>query len=136
MNTPPSVRLVIAAFALLVVSVSSARAEEDKAAPNEPAKKPVHNPHGWPVLKKGMPAEELRRAIGDPDSVKPLETKEGAGEVWTYRRVARSSTKPISLGGGQDRLERTTIYQVSSLLIFDGKFVAATQKLEEDRRFD
>ena len=138
--------------------VSAADHEIAAATPATPStEKSAKNPHGWPVLKKGMPADEVIRSIGKPESIKPMQTPEGKAEVWIYRRVANSVSRQAAvttesvpafngIGVGNDssgsvtipsyRMEHITVYQVSSLLMFDGKLVTATQKVEQESHFE
>jgi hypothetical protein len=37
-------------------------------------------------LKKGMTGAELRQALGEPETIAPVEAPEGKAEVWTYHR--------------------------------------------------
>ena len=143
-------------FAVFALSAGSLAAADDAGVLPAPTSKPVKTPAGWPVLKKGMPAADVLRLIGKPDSVQPMETKEGKAEVWVYRRLAKtvrqqSATGTASIpaftgmGVGNDatgmtnmltyKMEEISIYQVSSLLMFDGKLAAASQKVERESRF-
>jgi hypothetical protein len=152
-----SISLFSLGFAALVLSAGSLAAADEAGVPPVPAQKPVKNPEGWPVLKKGMPAADVLRLIGKPDLVQPMDTKEGKAEVWIYRRLAKtvhqqSATGVASIpaftgmGLGNDatgtastltyRMEEISIYQVSSLLMFDGKMAAASQKVERESRFE
>lgn len=148
--------MVIAGF-LLVGGATVTFAADDtgqKAAPQEP---PAKTSKGWPILKPGMTAKEVIRAIGKPERIKPRESKEGKAEVWTYRRelgrwtdqrVVAEMGLPafISTGPGNGgmgtvyepvyRTEHVTEIQVSSILMFDDKLVTATQQTELERRID
>lgn len=129
---------------------------QEPAAPPEKAKA-LKNPEGWPVLKKGATAEEVLKLVGKPDQIRPMDTKEGKAEVWVYRRLARHverqsavTTQNVTMftgsGTGNDayaatavpvfRTEHINVYQVSSLLMFEGQLVTATQKVETERKFD
>lgn len=109
-------------------------------------------PEGWPVLKAGATAEEILKLVGKPDQVRPMATQAGKAEVWVYRRLAKHVTRQTAMGTEQQqtygidgtstisvptmKMERIEVYQVSSLLMFDGKLVTATQKAETERRFE
>ena len=41
------------------------------------------------VITKGMSADELKAALGDPDDISPFKDNEGA-EVWTYRKIDKT----------------------------------------------
>lgn len=146
--------LVVTA-SLLLGSSSVVLAGENSADKPASSKRAVRVPKGWPTLKKGMSADEVTRLIGKPESVKPLKTNEGAAEVWTYRReISRWTDERPMVQGEQEafitpgaggmgtiyvpeyRMEHITDTQVSSLLMFEGQLVTATQKVERERRLD
>jgi len=152
------VALILSSSALLAGSVSAFADTKpaDNAAGLSPDRK-AKNPEGWPVLKAGTPAEEIRRLVGRPDVIRPMEAKDGKAEVWVYRRLAKhiarqsaTTTENVSAytgmgdSGGANinvavpsfRMEHVMVYQVSSLLMFDGKLVTGTQKVETERHFE
>lgn len=109
-----------------------------------------------PVVHLGMTAAEITKLIGRPDKVESIDTPVGKGENWLFRRLAKEWTQEtaasmrmepafVGLGISNDGirdvarpafdLERVSIYQVSSLLLVDGRLVAAKQWSEKERRF-
>lgn len=124
----------------------------DEAKQDRKAEKPAK-----PVIHKGMTAAEILRLIGKPEQVKPIVVGDVKGESWIYRRVAKRTmnqtaatmeTVPTFGGLGiqgdgivdiqvpSQRLENITIYQMTALLIFDGKLVATKQWFEQERHFE
>jgi len=125
---------------------------EQSATPGKKAKR---------ALEKGMPAEEVIRLIGKPAEIKPMETTEGKAETWIYRRELGHQTRQVvtgmrqvptyvgpGMGDGADaqsgmsmrgepiyQMETTTTYQVTSLLMFDGKLELARQTSERTRNY-
>ncbi len=122
---------------------TSATAQAEKEKPKTPP--------GWPVLKTGASAEEVIKLVGKPDVVKPMATKEGKAEIWIYRRLAKEFTRQTAAATedlktfGTDgmttisvpsqKMEYISVYQVSSLLMFNGQLVTAAQKAETERHF-
>lgn len=109
-----------------------------------------------PVLDKGMTAEQVRRAIGAPLAIKPMEAPAGSkAETWIYRRqigttmrqaAVTMKTQPMYIGPGfqntvEDRpvmdyqLEQITTYQVTALLMVDDHLVLARQWKETQRSY-
>jgi outer membrane protein assembly factor BamE (lipoprotein component of BamABCDE complex) len=102
-----------------------------------------------PVLKVGSTADEIVQLVGKPLDVTPKPSPEGKAEVWTYRRIVDQTTGQVASGMNnvqaynpipgttgsapdlQFKLVHYTIYQVTSLLVFDGKLVTAKQWLEK-----
>jgi len=37
-------------------------------------------------LKEGMPADAVRKLLGQPDAIRPMKTDEGKAEVWIFTR--------------------------------------------------
>lgn len=106
-----------------------------------------------PVLKVGSTADEIMQLVGKPLEVTPKPSPEGKAEVWTYRRVVSEQTEQVagrvtnpqaaSLPGVmgstpeiQYRLVHYTIYQVTSLLLFNGKLITAKQSFEKVASYD
>jgi hypothetical protein len=42
----------------------------------------------------------------------------------------------VNVGVPSQRIERITVYQMTALLMFDGKLVASKQWLEQERHFE
>lgn len=106
-----------------------------------------------PTLEAGMTAEEVQRAIGKPIEIKPIVTPEGKAETWIYRRQIGKNTTldsiPTSFSSGalpdsllgtsgpvEYRTKTTLVYQVTSLLMFQGKLVKAKQSVSQVMSFD
>jgi hypothetical protein len=103
-----------------------------------------------PVLKQGMTSDEVLATFGKPADVRPMQSPAGKAEVWTYRRVYRRDTGQVATGvtevpafvwiGGPlgstpeltYSIRTVTIYQVTSLLMFNGQVVSAKQWFERD----
>lgn len=105
-----------------------------------------------PVLKVGATAEEIVRLVGKPLEVAPMQTPEGKAETWTYRRLVDEESSEVaepsraapviepahgivSAGVQMSETEFHTVYvktyQVTSLLMFNGKLAASKQRLEK-----
>lgn len=118
-------------------------------APAKAAKRSLHH---------GMTAEEVIAMIGKPNKVAPMKDGDGKAEIWTYRRQTGTKTmqvpsrelnegyssRPSAATDGHalayiDRpsmsyaLETTTTYQVTSLLLYEGKLVTAKQWSEQEK---
>lgn len=101
-----------------------------------------------PVIKQGMTSEVVLATVGKPAEVRPMQSPEGQAEVWTYRRVFRRDTSQIATGVEEipafvgtngppgwtkqvtHSIRTVTIYQVTSLLMFNGQVLTAKQWLE------
>jgi len=149
MRTRTWLQYLISGFALagaasLALGPLRATAEEAKATK--------------PPLEKGMTAETIVALVGKPLEVRPIDSPSGKAEVWTYRRLAKRQVTQSAVtqsmvptytginmfntsGNGfvpqlEFHLEHIDIYQVTALLLFDGKLVSARQWLEQSRRFE
>jgi len=149
-------------FVLLAAALAwPAAAQTAPVAPasNSPTPAPasVATP-GKPALNKGMTGEEIIALIGKPAEVKPMTVGDGKAEVWTYRRLVHTDVRqvathmeavPIEAGVSREgkmyetsmqqpvyRQERIQVYQVTALLMFDGKLVRAKQWQEKTSTFD
>jgi len=142
----------LAAAVALVLATGTNAAEStgqpETVAPAQPADASA-SPSAKPMLEKGMTAEQVERIAGKPAEIKPLASSDGKAETWTYRRVIDRQTRQVAAttefvstfkgaNFGQDEtqvpvyhLEHTTIYQVTALLMFDGKLVLAKQWREK-----
>jgi hypothetical protein len=110
-----------------------------------------------PVLAKGMAAELIIQLIGKPIEVIPLTVEGGKAEKWIYRRVVDKRTTQTAatthdipslvgysingpvIGTAVEldyHLLHVTIYQVTSLLVFDGHLVLAKQWMEKSQSID
>ena len=111
-----------------------------------------------PALAKGMTAEEVIKAVGKPVEIKPIESKDGKAETWIYRRKAGFAFINVPAGTrevpvftgvgttGNDRVQnqteiiytqkRVTVYQVTSLLMFNDRLVLAKQSKEQSEVYD
>jgi len=148
--------LVAAGTALSIITFATAahakkpQQQTDAPAASTPARQP---------LEKGMSAETVRQLVGVPAEVEPFKAPEGVAEKWIYRRVLTQRTRLISVGEGTvschyespdwsdmpfarrvgvpiRRIQTTTVYQVTALLMHENKLVIAKQWNEESVRFD
>ncbi len=108
------------------------------------------------MLDKGMSAETIIQLIGRPLEIAPLVHDEVVAEKWTYRRLvdertvqeaATDYTIPAFIGfsaSGPEigtatqlgfHLKHVKTYQVTSLLMVDGKLVLAKQWREENQTY-
>ncbi len=147
-----------APFPVLFFACVALAARGESAAPaGKHAEEPEHAAAAKPGLHPGMTADEIIKLIGKPQDVKTIATPAGKGEAWTYRRIAKQWTErapvttemvPTFAGSGLGgdgirdmavpayRTERITVYQVTSLLLVDGKMVTARQWPEKDQEFE
>ena len=111
-----------------------------------------------PAIEKGMSADEIRKLLGKPKSVKRIEKDDLKAESWTYRRKIRTVTtqavvgdesQPAFVGLGMGdanglgtvsvpvyRLKHTTYYQMTALLMVEGELVTARQWVEEEVSYE
>jgi hypothetical protein len=155
MNT--KLRLLIAACATLSTLTFAAAADTEQSAPrmNQPVtSKPARHP-----LEKDMDAETVRQIAGLPAEIHPMQAPEGVAEKWIYRRVIDSQTRQVNVGEAPvschtlspnftempfskrvgipiRRIETTTIYQVTALLMYNNKLVIARQWKEASASYD
>lgn len=139
--------IAILSVLALVGSVSAAAPAAEKPADTAVKK----------TLQKGMTAEAVIELLGKPLQVKPMNSPEGKAEIWVYRRLANkwttqtaATTDTVMLysGLGLDhdgirpvtvpslRTERVRVYQVTSLLMFNGTLIEARQRYEKEREID
>jgi hypothetical protein len=109
-----------------------------------------------PVLEKGMPAEVILQLVGKPDEISPLKSGESQAETWIYRRkigqtvhqtANTQKTIPAMTGFtasgptiGQAivpdyRLKYVRAYQVTALLMVDGRLQLGRQWVARDEQF-
>ncbi|MFA5057680.1 MAG: hypothetical protein WC485_06165 [Opitutaceae bacterium] len=96
-------------------------------------------------LQKGMPAEAVKRLMGAPDQITPIQSPTGKAEVWIYHRTTRGPEKQVPFGAqispmmvqdpnGDSHLQQVevgTLYKMQiqiidetiQLLMFDGKYL-------------
>lgn len=111
-----------------------------------------------PVLEKGMAGDTIIQLYGKPNVVQPMKNPEAKTEKWIYRRKTEDTTTQdasyinmvpafIGISGtGQPmvadtprldfKLKHIRIYQVTALLMVDGKLVLGKQWTEREERFD
>jgi hypothetical protein len=133
--------LALIVFVATVAGVSAASSEATKAKP---------------VLEKGMDAAIILQLFGKPDEVIPLKTGETTAETWIYRRKTGQTIKqtantqafiPAMVGFQASgpvigkalvpeyRLKYIREYQVTALLIVDGKLQLGRQWIAQDEQF-
>ncbi len=109
-----------------------------------------------PVLEKGMPAAMIIQLVGQPDEISPLKSGEGKAETWIYRRkvgqtvhqTANTETTIPALTGftasgptigsaivPDYRLKYVCAYQVTALLMVDGRLQLGRQWFARDEQF-
>jgi hypothetical protein len=129
---------------------SYARAAETKAKSDDAT------PSAQPVLEKGMSADAILKIYGKPDDIVPLKSTDLKAEKWTYRRILKQGVIQIAdtqrtvstfggFGGGGTkmadaiepayRLKYVKIYQVTSLLMVDGKLTLGKQWVERNEEY-
>jgi len=134
---------------LLALLVFVASAVGVCAATEQPAK-------SKPVLDKGMDAATILQLAGKPDEVRPIKSNETKAETWIYRRklgqtvFQTANTQayiPAMVGfnaGGpvigqalvpDYRLKYARAYQMTALLMVDGKLHLAKQWVTQEEEF-
>jgi hypothetical protein len=109
-----------------------------------------------PVLDKGMDAATIIQLVGQPDEITPLKTADGKAETWIYRRktgqtvvqTANTQTTIPAMVGFQAsgvligraivpqyRLKYIRDYQITALLMVDGKLQLGRQWAAQDEQF-
>lgn len=135
----------------LLTAAEAAPAKENRNAPPEAAATRTK-----PVLDKGLTAEQVEKLVGKPTAIKPMDAPAGSkAEMWIYRRKAATNTRQVEIatsgmagfvGHGMEHLkgdvsvpeyqvENTILYQITALLMVDGKLVLARQWKETERNF-
>jgi hypothetical protein len=126
----------------------TATRETEKADPAKPAKKKQ--------IEKGMTTGEILAIAGKPAEIKPMEAPDPSTKVeqWIYRRKLKENSVPVAtgqhtvqtfggmaVGGGVNIVETpvidysqkiVTVYQVTALLMVNGKLEIAKQWAEQD----
>jgi hypothetical protein len=109
-----------------------------------------------PVLEKGMPGTTIIQLVGKPDEINPIQSEGTHSETWIYRRKLDETVKqtantqayiPAMVGfdaGGvvigralvpEYRLKYIRHYQVTALLMVDGKLQLGRQWVAPDEQF-
>jgi hypothetical protein len=109
-----------------------------------------------PVLEKGMPGTTIIQLVGKPDEINPIQAEGTHSETWIYRRKLDETVKqtantqayiPAMVGfdaGGvvigralvpEYRLKYIRNYQVTALLMVDGKLQLGRQWVAQDEQF-
>jgi hypothetical protein len=138
-----------ALFICLQAGCANTPATADKA---EPKSVPATAENAqFPELKAGMPAALVRKALGEPREVKPMESTVGKAEVWVYNINKTVGTTQVVTGvkdtpaftatwGGQtgtvsvpEQIYSTADKKadiVLSLLMINGKLIAQTSSVK------
>ena len=149
--------LIVASVTLLVVP-AQARIFGTDSAPGPAAPEESRPKAGKPVLDRGMTAQTILQLVGKPEEIVPVGPGEAKGEKWIYRRVVETrhvldsvtqETIPVFLRanpmegnvmGTATRplfsLKHITTYQVTALLMVEGKLVVARQWQEQSQSYD
>jgi hypothetical protein len=109
-----------------------------------------------PILEKGMEGPAIIQAYGKPSEIQPMKNPDTNAEKWIYRRkVAQTvlqtantqTTIPAFVGFNASgpvidqiavpdyRLKYIEAYQVTALLMIDGKLQLGRQWIEEEEKF-
>jgi len=109
-----------------------------------------------PALAKGMEGTVIRQLIGQPDEIRDLKSPEVKAEKWIYRRKVTEGTYqtanmqttiPAMVWGGDSgmklgeaivpdyRLKFYRVYQVTALLMVEGKLEHGRQWTEREESF-
>lgn len=145
--------LLLGSYAVGSAEVSKEKPAGDAAekAPEAAKAKPKKQP-----LAKGMTSEEVIANIGKPKEVRPMTTEAGEAEVWTYLRLVDKQSKKVAsvvqeaaggsmgmgMGGAENgirtiyRTEHTSNFEITELLMLEGKLVMAKQRRETTRTLD
>jgi len=106
-----------------------------------------------------MDAETVRLIAGIPAEIQPVKAPEGVAEKWIYRRMVGQHTRQVDVGEGAvnchyespeftdmafsrrvgipiRRIEKTTVYQVTALLMYNQKLVVARQWKEATTSYE
>jgi hypothetical protein len=143
------------AAALLLPFASAESSKEATPAPDKAAAKKL-------VLEKGTAAADIRKAYGTPYKILPLDTAEKSlkAETWIYRRKAgetvtqehlsdsvetynftvnstngNGSVQSVKISTPVLKSKRVTTYQVTSLLIIDGRLEIAKVQQEREESY-
>jgi hypothetical protein len=113
----------------------------------------AEGPDPWRSLAANMTADQVRASLGTPAQIRPLQTSQGAAEVWIYRRtvsvevgLAPTSTEEVPYYDPFIKSERTVMNQVYSqesravteelqLLMYDGKLVSSKRGYRTERSY-
>jgi outer membrane protein assembly factor BamE (lipoprotein component of BamABCDE complex) len=150
--SPPKfdLRAILTAFvaALLVAGCATG----DQAAATATPPNSLLAKGELPVLKVGATADEIIRLVGKPLQIAAMPSPNGKAETWTYRRILDQQTTQVAeasrgpaviepahgiVSAGTEMAETeyhtvyVTTYQVTSLLMFNGKLAASKQRIEK-----
>jgi hypothetical protein len=139
--------ILVVVFPLALSSTRAAETKTKSAGATSPTQ---------PVLEKGMSADAILKIYGKPDDVTPLKSTDVKAEKWTYRRILKESViqtadtqRTVNTFGGfgeggtkmvdaiepDYRLKYVKIYQVTSLLMVDGKLTLGKQWVERNEAY-
>ncbi len=111
---------------------------------------------GQPVLEKGMEGAAIKKIAGQPAEIQEMKADGVKAEKWIYRRILNEGTiqtantqayVPAMVGfdsGGMKtgktlvpeyRLKYVKVYQVTALLMVDGKLERGRQWTEREESF-
>jgi hypothetical protein len=109
-----------------------------------------------PILEKGMPGTAIQQLVGQPTEIQNLKSSDVKAEKWIYRRKLTEGTYqtanteayiPAMVGVQSTgmivgkalvpdyRLKFVKVYQVTALLIVDGKLERGRQWTEREESF-
>ena len=120
--------------------------------PADTAQAQATNP--FAAVRKGMKAEEVRKLLGEPKQIKPLNTAGVTGEVWLYEHEIDALTQEVGIGtrnvpffnprtgvteNRQEIVmsnEHLTKYESVEFLMVDGRLIEWKRKQWIDRKID
>jgi len=144
---------IVLSFLCLLLPAAFAADATPQAAASDPAAKKK-------VIEKGMTGDEIAGLFGRPAEIKPMKQDDPTvqAEQWIYRRklkettassaAAPNSTPSFSMSDAnnaayqvhvpttQYRIQRTTVYQLTALLMVNGRLEAAKQWTEQTEAYD
>ncbi len=159
MKTRSIFTAAVSSIALLVAAAHAGHTGTGVEPAARPATADESRPKtGKPMLEKGMTAETILQLVGKPAEIAPVAAGEGKAEMWTYRRLIDTKhlldattveTIPVFLRataaegnvmGTATRpiynLKHITTYQVTALLMYEGRLVIARQWQERSQSYD
>jgi hypothetical protein len=124
--------------------------------PSTPAAEQDHKvqttqPDPWRDLAKGMTADQVRAALGQPINVRPMQTP--SAEIWVYRRMTAREVGMVSLktedipyvdpfSGQQCTIQEPvyfqevrTVEEELQLLLYEGKLVSSKSRFLDARTY-
>ena len=125
----------------------------------EPSPRPGNAPreeetNPFAAVQKGMKAEDMRKLLGEPKEIKPLNTAGVTGEVWLYEHKIAALTQEIGTGtvdvpffnsrtGTMENHQEMVMsnlhintFESVEFLMIDGRLIEWKRKQWQDRQID